>query len=51
MQVAPHAVRTMGVHAPTGQAMHGVDMDALDMAGPVPDQVRGWARTTTWLGR
>jgi hypothetical protein len=34
MQVAPHAVRTMGVHQPTGQAMHGVDMNALDMAGP-----------------
>jgi hypothetical protein len=30
MQVAPHAVKTIGVHAPTGQAMHGVDMAALD---------------------
>ena len=30
MQVAPHAVKTVGVHAPTGQAMHGVDMNALD---------------------
>ena len=34
MQVAPHAVRTVGVHGPTGQAMHGVDMNALDQAGP-----------------
>jgi hypothetical protein len=33
MQVAPHAVRTVGVHQPTGQAMHGVDMNALNMAG------------------
>jgi hypothetical protein len=34
MQVAPHAVKTVGVHQPTGQAMHGVDMNALDQAGP-----------------
>jgi hypothetical protein len=34
MQVAPHAVRTLGVHQPTGQALHGVDMNALDAAGP-----------------
>jgi hypothetical protein len=34
MQVAPHAVRTMGVHQPTGQAIHGVDMGALNAAGP-----------------
>ena len=33
MQVAPHAVRTVGVHGPTGQAIHGVDMNAL---GAVP---------------
>jgi hypothetical protein len=29
MQVAPHAVKTIGVHGPTGQAIHGVDMAAL----------------------
>jgi hypothetical protein len=29
MQVAPHAVKTLGVHGPTGQAIHGVDMAAL----------------------
>ena len=34
MQVAPHAVRTVGVHGPTGQALHTVDMNALDQAGP-----------------
>ena len=34
MQVAPHAVKTVGVHAPTGQALHTVDMNALNMAGP-----------------
>ena len=34
MQVAPHAVKTIGVHGPTGQAMHGVDMAALNAAGP-----------------
>ena len=34
MQVAPHAVKTMGIHQPTGQAIHGVDMNALDQAGP-----------------
>jgi hypothetical protein len=34
MQVAPQAVKTMGVHGPTGQAIHGVDMNALNAAGP-----------------
>jgi hypothetical protein len=34
MQVAPHAVRTVGVHGPTGQALHTVDMNALAQAGP-----------------
>ena len=34
MQVAPHAVKTVGVHGPTGQAIHSVDMNALDRAGP-----------------
>lgn len=34
MQVAPHAVQTMGVHGPTGQAIHGVNMAALNQAGP-----------------
>jgi hypothetical protein len=34
MQVAPHAVQTVGVHAPTGQALHTVNMAALNMAGP-----------------
>ena len=34
MQVAPHAVKTVGVHQPTGQALHSVDMNALDQAGP-----------------
>jgi hypothetical protein len=34
MQVAPHAVQTVGVHGPTGQAIHGVDMNALNAAGP-----------------
>ena len=34
MQVAPHAVQTVGVHGPTGQALHSVDMNALDQAGP-----------------
>ena len=34
MQVAPHAVQTVGVHAPTGQALHTVNMAALDQAGP-----------------
>ena len=34
MKIAPHAVRTVGVHKPTGQALHGVDMNALDQAGP-----------------
>ena len=33
MQVAPHAVKTIGVHGPSGQALHGVDMAALN-AGP-----------------
>jgi hypothetical protein len=31
MQVAPHAVTNVGVHGPTGQMMHGVDMNALNM--------------------
>jgi hypothetical protein len=30
MQVAPHAVRTVGVHPSTGESVHGVDMGALD---------------------
>jgi hypothetical protein len=34
MQVAPHAVKTVGVHQPTGQALHTVDMNALAQAGP-----------------
>ena len=34
MQVAPQAVKTVGVHQPTGQALHTVDMNALNMAGP-----------------
>jgi hypothetical protein len=34
MQVAPHAVKTVGVHGPTGQALHTVDMNALASAGP-----------------
>jgi hypothetical protein len=34
MQVAPHAVQTVGVHAPTGQALHTVNMNALNQAGP-----------------
>jgi hypothetical protein len=34
MQVAPHAVKTVGVHQPTGQALHGIDMNALNQAGP-----------------
>jgi hypothetical protein len=34
MQVAPHAVHTVGVHQPTGQMMHTVDMNALGMAMP-----------------
>lgn len=34
MQVAPHAVKTVGVHAPTGQALHTVDMGMLNQAGP-----------------
>jgi len=33
MQVAPHAVKTVGVHKPTGQALHQVDMNALAAAG------------------
>jgi hypothetical protein len=33
MKVAPHAVTTIGVHQPTGQPMHGVDMGALNAAG------------------
>jgi hypothetical protein len=33
MKVAPHAVTTVGVHQPTGQPMHGVDMGALNAAG------------------
>ena len=36
MQVAPHAVHTLGVHPPSGQMLHGVDMNALGMAGPMP---------------
>ena len=45
MQVAPHAVKTLGVHKPTGQAMHGVDMNALDQAGPAirPQRMPGAA--------
>jgi hypothetical protein len=34
MQVAPHAVQTVGVHGPTGQALHTVNMAALNQAGP-----------------
>ena len=34
MQVAPHAVQTVGVHGPTGQALHQVNMAALNAAGP-----------------
>ena len=34
MQVAPHAVQTVGVHGPTGQALHQVNMAALNQAGP-----------------
>ena len=37
MQVAPHAVQTVGVHGPTGQALHGIDMNALSQAGPMND--------------
>jgi len=36
MQVAPHAVRTVGVHRPTGQALHQVDMNALGAGPPMP---------------
>ena len=38
MQVAPQAVKTVGVHQPTGQALHTVDMNALNMAGPATPQ-------------
>jgi hypothetical protein len=37
MKIAPHAVQTVGVHQPTGQAIHGVDMGALNAAGPMND--------------
>ena len=37
MQVAPQAVKTVGVHQPTGQAIHGIDMNALDASGPMND--------------
>ena len=50
MQVAPHAVRTMGVHAPTGQALHGVDMGALNMAGPVPGSSPGMGANDNMAG-
>jgi hypothetical protein len=33
MKVAPHAVTTIGIHQPTGQPMHGVNMSALNAAG------------------
>jgi hypothetical protein len=36
MKIAPHAVHTVGIHQPTGQALHGVDMNALGMMGRVP---------------
>ena len=49
MQVAPHAVRTMGVHAPTGQAIHGVDMNALDVPGRSPIK-SGDGANPTWPG-
>lgn len=39
MQVAPQAVKTIGVHGPTGQALHGVDMNAL--AGGPPGMPPG----------
>ena len=45
MQVAPHAVKTVGVHAPTGQALHQVDMNALNMAGPAMPQAGPQALT------
>jgi len=41
MQVAPHAVQTVGIHQPTGQALHTVNMAALDQAGPVPGSSPG----------
>ena len=44
MQVAPHAVRTVGVHGPTGQALHTVDMNALDQAGGADGRERQFAR-------
>ena len=40
MQLAPHAVKTVGVHQPTGQALHQVDMNALDAAGPAGPQAQ-----------
>jgi hypothetical protein len=39
MQVAPHAVQTVGVHGPTGQALHTVNMAAL--AGGPPGMPPG----------
>ena len=50
MQVAPHAVKTLGVHGPTGQAIHGVDMNALNMAGPVPGSGPGMGANPNMAG-
>jgi hypothetical protein len=38
MQVAPHAVTTVGIHQPTGQAIHGVDMNALNATPAIRPQ-------------
>ena len=39
MKIAPHAVQTVGVH-PSGQALHGVDMNALNQAGQAGPSIR-----------
>jgi hypothetical protein len=41
MQVAPHAVKTVGVHGPTGQALHTVDMNALNMTPAIRPTMPG----------
>src|SRR4029077_11835179 len=61
-KVAPHAVKTMGVHQPTGQALHGIDMNALDAVpairprrmpgadGPIATLSSGWLSPTAPAG-
>jgi hypothetical protein len=44
MKVAPHAVTNVGIHKPSGQMLHGVNMGALNAMPPVNDNLGGMSR-------